>query len=241
MAEKLFTEFPPVPKQTWEEAIIKDLKGADYQKKLVWKTMEGFSVQPYYRAEDLKDLKTLNSEAGQFPFIRGTKTNNTWLIRQDYLVMGNFKKANALALDGMMKGVTAVGYDLTETLKVSKDELRTLLKGFSFKAVEINFKGCKDLSLLRNFIAIVKEEGVKPADVRASFDYDPLKEMNLVGRYAKSAAVKQLREAIELSIEYPNISVIGIYAYLFNNAGSTITQELAYGMSMGSEYLNLLQ
>lgn len=241
MAEKLFTEFPPVPKQTWEDAIIKDLKGADYQKKLVWKTMEGFSVQPYYRAEDLKDLKTLNSEAGQFPFIRGTKTNNTWLIRQDYLVMGNFKKANALALDGMMKGVTAVGYDLTETLKVSKDELRTLLKGFSFKAVEINFKGCKDLSLLRNFIAIVKEEGVKPADVRASFDYDPLKEMNLVGRYAKSAAVKQLREAIELSIEYPNISVIGIYAYLFNNAGSTITQELAYGMSMGSEYLNLLQ
>ncbi len=241
MAEKLFTEFPPVPKQTWEEAIIKDLKGADYQKKLVWKTMEGFSVQPYYRAEDLKDLKTLNSEAGQFPFIRGTKTNNTWLIRQDYLVMGNFKKANALALDGMMKGVTAVGYDLTETLKVSKDDLRTLLKGFSFKAVEINFKGCKDLSLLRNFIAIVKEEGVKPADVRASFDYDPLKEMNLVGRYAKSAAVKQLREAIELSIEYPNISVIGIYAYLFNNAGSTITQELAYGMSMGSEYLNLLQ
>ena len=241
MAEKLFTEFPPVPKQTWEEAITKDLKGADYQKKLVWKTMEGFSVQPYYRAEDLKDLKTLNSEAGQFPFIRGTKTNNTWLIRQDYLVMGNFKKANALALDGMMKGVTAVGYDLTETLKVSKDELRTLLKGFSFKAVEINFKGCKDLSLLRNFIAIVKEEGVKPADVRASFDYDPLKEMNLVGRYAKSAAVKQLREAIELSIEYPNISVIGIYAYLFNNAGSTITQELAYGMSMGSEYLNLLQ
>lgn len=241
MAEKLFTEFPPVPKQTWEDAIIKDLKGADYQKKLVWKTMEGFSVQPYYRAEDLKNLKTLNSEAGQFPFIRGTKKDNTWLIRQDYLVMGNFKKANALALDGMMKGVTAVGYDLTETIKVSKDELRTLLKGFSFKAVEINFKGCKDLSLLRNFIAIVKEEGVKPADVRASFDYDPLKEMNLVGRYAKSAAVKQLREAIELSIEYPNISVIGIYAYLFNNAGSTITQELAYGMSMGSEYLNLLQ
>ena len=106
MAEKLFTEFPPVPKQVWEDAIVKDLKGADYQKKLVWRTMEGFSVQPYYRAEDLKGLKEVGGKAGEFPFVRGTKDDNNWLIRQDYLVGKDFKAANALALDGMMKGVT---------------------------------------------------------------------------------------------------------------------------------------
>ena len=54
MAEKLFTEFPPVSTAAWEEVITKDLKGADYEKKLVWKTYDGFSVRPYYRAEDLQ-------------------------------------------------------------------------------------------------------------------------------------------------------------------------------------------
>ena len=54
---KLFSEFPPVSTEQWEEVINKDLKGADYEKKLVWKTIEGFKVKPYYRAEDLQNLE----------------------------------------------------------------------------------------------------------------------------------------------------------------------------------------
>ena len=240
MAEKLFTEFPPVPKEVWEEAIVKDLKGADYQKKLVWRTMEGFSVQPYYRAEDLKGLKNVGGKAGEFPFVRGTKDDNTWLIRQDYLVKNDFKKANALALDGMMKGVTAVGFDLSETEKVLKGDMKALLKDIELKAVEVNFKGCKDLNVLKNFIAIVKEQKVKASAVRASFDYDPLKVLNATGMYSKADAAKLLVKAVEMVAEFPLITVVGVYSYAFNDAGSTITQELAYGMNMGSEYLNLL-
>ena len=240
MAEKLFTECPPVPKEVWEEAIVKDLKGADYQKKLVWRTMEGFSVQPYYRAEDLKGLKNVGGKAGEFPFVRGTKDDNTWLIRQDYLVKNDFKKANALALDGMMKGVTAVGFDLSETEKVLKGDMKALLKDIELKAVEVNFKGCKDLNVLKNFIAIVKEQKVKASAVRASFDYDPLKVLNATGMYSKADAAKLLVKAVEMVAEFPLITVVGVYSYAFNDAGSTITQELAYGMNMGSEYLNLL-
>jgi len=33
--ERLFDEFPPVLKEEWEEKIITDLKGADYNKKLI--------------------------------------------------------------------------------------------------------------------------------------------------------------------------------------------------------------
>ena len=84
MANKLFTEFPPVTTEQWDEVIIKDLKGADYDKKLVWKTHEGFAVRPYYRAENLKDIKFLGTMPGQFPFVRGTVNSNEWLTRQDY-------------------------------------------------------------------------------------------------------------------------------------------------------------
>ncbi len=45
----LAEEFPPVPTAAWEAAIARDLKGADYEKKLVWRTEEGLAVRPYYR------------------------------------------------------------------------------------------------------------------------------------------------------------------------------------------------
>ena len=82
MAEKLFTEFPPVSTTAWEEVITKDLKGADYEKKLVWKTYDGFSVRPYYRAEDLQGLKYVGKNPGEFPFVRGTRQNNKWFINE---------------------------------------------------------------------------------------------------------------------------------------------------------------
>ena len=71
--DKLFSEFPPVSTEKWEEVIMADLKGADYTKRLVWKTLDGFDVQPYYRAEDLKGLNLHPS----------TKETNNWDIRQD--------------------------------------------------------------------------------------------------------------------------------------------------------------
>ena len=52
--EKLFSDFPEVSTQEWMDKIQVDLKGADYEKKLVWKTNEGFKVKPFYRQEDLK-------------------------------------------------------------------------------------------------------------------------------------------------------------------------------------------
>ena len=53
--ERLFTEFPSVATEDWKNKIIEDLKGVDYDKKMIWKTGEGFNVKPFYRKEDLPD------------------------------------------------------------------------------------------------------------------------------------------------------------------------------------------
>ena len=67
--------------------IQEDLKGADYEKKLVWKTIEGFKVKPYYTAEDLRNLQYLKQEPGCFPFCEGKENRrNAWEIRQDFRV-----------------------------------------------------------------------------------------------------------------------------------------------------------
>ena len=71
--EKLFSDFSPVSTQQWMDKINVDLKGADFEKKLVWRTNEGFKVKPFYRLEDLEGLRTTNSLPGEFPYLRGTK------------------------------------------------------------------------------------------------------------------------------------------------------------------------
>ena len=79
--KKLFDKFPPVTTEEWMERIHTDLKGADFNKKLVWKTNEGFEVNPLYRMEDVDKLLYINSVPGEYPYIKGTRyDNNSWLI-----------------------------------------------------------------------------------------------------------------------------------------------------------------
>ena len=103
--EKLFEQFPGVTYEEWRAKVEADLKGADFEKKLVWRTNEGFNVQPIYRAEDIADLKTTDSLPGEFPFVRGTRTDNDWLTRQEILD-AEPAAANATARDVLTKGVT---------------------------------------------------------------------------------------------------------------------------------------
>jgi len=67
----LKAEFPPVSTETWEQTIIADLKGADYEKKLVWKTEEGLSVRPYYRSENLPAALPARRESADWTALEG--------------------------------------------------------------------------------------------------------------------------------------------------------------------------
>ena len=78
----LSQDFPPVATGTWEAAIAKDLKGADYDKKLVWRTEEGLAIRPYYRREALTGLDAqLRTAPDHYPFVRGT--GRSWDIAQN--------------------------------------------------------------------------------------------------------------------------------------------------------------
>ena len=101
MAEQklnLLADFPAISTQEWKDKIIADLKGADFDKKLVWKTSEGFNVMPFYRQEDLENIPTKDVAPAQFPYVRSTKLDNEWLVRQD-IDACCAKEANAKALD----------------------------------------------------------------------------------------------------------------------------------------------
>ncbi len=243
MAKKLFTEFPPVSTEKWDEVIIADLKGADYEKKLVWKTHEGFAVRPYYRAENLKDIKFIGTMPGQFPFVRGTVNTNEWLTRQDYCLCGGASKANAQALDGLAKGVQSIGFCIDGSKPLSVADYETLLKGICISSVEVNFCEVRPkiaVETISNFIKYVASKGVKPEEVRASFDVSPLHVLTTKGYFCQNKAYDIVAECIKAVKDYSNVRVINVEAFDFNDAGASIVQELAFAVAIGSDYVEAL-
>ena len=106
----LAQDFPPVPTALWEAAIAKDLKGADYEKRLVWRTDESVAVRPYYRAENLAGLEAQTQTApGQFPFARGS--GKPWEAADAVPSGANVIRADELAEAGA-NAVQQLGYAL---------------------------------------------------------------------------------------------------------------------------------
>ena len=234
--QKLFTEFPAVTTQEWEEVIAKDLKGADYQKKLVWRTMEGFNVRPYYRAEDLEKIRHLGSGPGKFPYVRGVEENNNWLVRQTVKAESP-AEANKHALDALMKGADSICFKVKKDF--SAEDLEKLLSGIDIKAVEINFEGCGVKVAAEYFMAKVEKMGLAPEEVCASFNIDPIgKKLTLKGRKCGAdIAESGIVDLIKKYHQYYRVRFVGVNGTVFNNCGSTIVQELALSLSAAHEYL----
>lgn len=219
--------------EQWEAVIEKDLKGADYNKKLVWKTAEGFSVKPYYRAEDLKGITWMGVKPNEFPYVRGTKAEgNSWLIRQDVMV-GDIREANAEALDAIKRGANSIGFHLEFDKLYSIPEISSLLNGIDPKSVEINFYNNKYHLPLLEMIS-------KIPNLRGSLNYDPFTRYIRRGTWFITEKTDIELACILVQAEIPNLQTIGINSHVFTNAGSTIVQEMGISLAVAVEYLDKL-
>ena len=236
--EKLFTEFPPVPTEKWEEVITADLKGADYERKLVWRTGEGFNVRPYYRAENLEGIQFLGSQAGEFPFVRGTRTHNRWHVHQTVAVECP-KEANAEALKLLNSGVDSLGFSIAKEGFTAAD-LDELLREISIPAVELTFCGVQTGNVAGLVLDKLEKEGLM-ADAHVAFCIDPLvKGLSQKGDFCSPDGEKcfaKIVSLIERTREYKHIRIVTVSAGIFSNAGSTIVEELAFALSAGNDYL----
>ena len=238
--EKLFSDFPSVSTQEWMDKITADLKGADYEKKLVWKTNEGFKVKPFYRQEDLEGLKTTEGLPGQFPYIRGNKKDdNTWFIRQD-ITVEDPAEANAKALDILNKGVDSLGFKVKAS-QLNIEYIRTLLKDICCECVELNFRTCQrhTQQLAELLDTYFKEKGYDPEKLYGSVNFDPVSKMLQKGKDT-SPIISQAKGLVETLAGYPHFQCIAVNSVMLNNSGAYIYQELGYALAWGNEYLNRL-
>jgi len=238
--EKLFSDFPGVSTEAWMEKITADLKGADFEKKLVWKTNEGFKVKPFYRQEDLEGLKTTEGLPGQFPYLRGTKKDdNTWFVRQDIKVECA-KEANAKALDLLNKGVDSLGFNINKK-DLCPEYIETLLEGICAECVELNFSTCQGatVTLAGLLVEYFTKKGYDLAALKGSINYDPMGKMLAKGK-DMSNYIATAKVLVEIMAALPKYRCITVNAIELNNAGSYIAQELGYALAWGNEYLNAL-
>ncbi len=241
MAEKretLFDMFSPVSSEEWKAKITVDLKGADFDKKLVWRTNEGFNVQPYYRREDIEGLPAIETLPGEFPYLRGTRDNNDWLIRQR--VQGkNAEEMNTHARHILDRGVESLGIVLRG--EVGAEDLRAILKDVDLKKVEINIECCpgKAVAVAEELVKIVKEAGAEK-EFRGAIDYNPFRRLLKHGLPFPKDAVKEGLALYETVKDIKGLRCFAVDSYMFNNCGAYITQELGYALAWGAEWLTLM-
>jgi methylmalonyl-CoA mutase len=240
--------FPPVTTEQWEAVIQKDLKGADYAKKLLWQTDDGITVKPYYRSEDLKTLDGMDLAPGEFPFTRGTKReSNDWRIREE-IDETDPTKANELALKAIESGAEEIcfvlesGVDgLRGVAAYSVRDMSVLLRSVALDKVPVHFRAgsrAKDV-----YKKLVEALGPRALYLAGSIDYDPLGDLVLTGFSAndRKAMFDKAAEMVRTAkAKAPLFKVLAVRGAAFHEAGSTTVQELGYAIAQAVEYVSEL-
>lgn len=236
---KLFSEFPRVGAKEWKDLIISDLKGGDYNKKMLWKPIDGYEVEPFYTQEQVETFEFMQTMPDDFPFVRGNKSDgNDWVICQT-VDASDIKAANIKALEFVKNGVQGIEFQL-DFLSTEK-ELETLLKGLPLNEISMHFKGSHSYSVLIELLkSYCKKHQIDCANLKGSFNFDSFSYRLLNGDYYNSfednmSELKCLLETVSNSL--PNFKVVTINGQNFHNAGSTLVQELGFTLSLAHEYL----
>ena len=233
--EKLFNEFQPVSSEDWKNKIIEDLKGADYDKKMIWRTAEGFNVNPFYRKEDLP-AGCDNEQPGRYPFTRGNRADNNWLVRLD-IDITDAVEANAKAKKLISEGVDSISFKVKGKL-VTPEYIPALLQDIDAEKVELNFDVChgKVVEFTTLLVEYYRQRGFNLEELRGSINYDPIEKELFAGKVFENYA-EVMKALIEATSAMPKFRCIGVNSGKLNNAGAYIAQELGYALAWGNEYL----
>ena len=214
MSKPLFNDFKEVSSKQWKQLIQVDLKGADYNDTLIWKTNDGINVKPFYHADEFESL----------PDISNTKATE-WKICQAIFV-ANVEKSNEKAVDAIERGAESIKFILPS----HEIQIKDLLVNINLSEVTLFFE-CQFLS----------SEFVK------QFNFFPSKEniliqTDIIGNLAKTGNwftnLKDDHSHFEAILKDTN--AFSVNTSLYQNAGATMVQQLAYALAHSNEYLNHL-
>ncbi|MDX1277385.1 methylmalonyl-CoA mutase subunit beta [Oceanihabitans sediminis] len=213
MNKKLFTGFEKVSSKEWKQKIQVDLKGADYNETLIWKTNQGIDVKPFYHADEF-----------EAPFHK-ISNDIKWSICQSIFVH-DVALSNQKALDVLNRGAESLQFILPNAEVSIKD----LLQNIDLDKTILYFK----LEFLD--AAFVKQLSQIPSKAGIYIFTDIIGNLARTGNWFSN--LKEDHTQFEAIVKETNSFSIDVS--LYQNAGATMVQQLAYALAKTNEYLNLL-
>ncbi len=218
MSKKLFSEFDPVSSKQWKQKIQAELKGADYNDTLVWQSLEGINIRPFYHQDDMPE------EVIPVPGVP-----NSWNVIQHVFIDDETISKNLID-EALSKGAEGI-YITAE-------------KPFDFKQIFSDFPWNEntlycalqflDKAFLENLTAYFKEKNAK-FHLNVDLINHLEKEGNWHHKLEKDHKILQ-----ELVQKFPADAIVGVHLDLYQNAGANCVQQLAYALAHANEYLNFL-
>lgn len=248
--EVSFGEFAPATYAEWREAAVAALKGADFDKKLFTKLVEGITLQPIYNKWD---AHTPVLPAGQFPYRRGTRAlgyaDKPCEIAQS-IAASSPEDFNEKVLNDLARGLTAVNVQLNCKcgLKLRKQaDWDTALKGISLdkQPVYITTGSC-GLGVLSMFLNTCKSSGCNVADLQGGVLYDPVgmavTKGSLCGGKGMCAYYDQMAVMTKWAIaNAPGFQTIGVSGLPYADSGASVFEEVGSMLATAVAYLRVME
>ena len=210
----LFSNFNPVTKQEWLEKVNVDLKGEDFNRKLVWKNLSNIDFQPFYNAED------------KLAYLTNTGENAKALINYRSIEVSSAESANKLAIKAVSEGVTGILFQLKGNVTVA-----TLLNGINLNQIAVSFVLSKEvINFTKDFFAFVEHNNNNNKNLRGYFD------LGIISNYITTGTIdvqqfETLVNVVKLWKDYPNFKTITISGTTYLDSGANQVQEIAYTLN----------
>ena len=251
-------------KKDWEKKVVEELDGAAIDS-LTWQTLEGIDVKPLYTADDLEEISHLDSFPGLPPYVRGPKATmyakRPWTVRQ-YSGFSTAEESNKFYRDNIAGGQTglSVAFDLATHRGYDSDHPRVTgdvgKAGVAIDTVEdmqllfdqiplnkmsvsMTMNGAV-IPIMAMFIVAAEEQGVAQEELNGTLQNDILKEFMVRNTYIypPKPSMRIVADIIAYaSKKLPKFNSVSISGYHMLEAGATCTQELAYTIADGIEYV----
>jgi len=216
MGKQLFNEFESVSAKQWKQQIQYELKGADYNETLVWESPEGIKVKPFYHLDD-DVIKFENLHSDGFQIIQN-------------IFVYDVIKSNQRAIETLERGAESIRF----TLEKEEVNLVDLMQKLPTENVIYYFNL---LFLSSDFIKKVAAFATEK-HYRIVILVDPIGQLAKDGNWFES--LEKDFNALQTSAAF-SIPFLTCKIDLYQNAGATMVQQLAYAMGQVNEYFNRLE
>ncbi|MBD1262733.1 methylmalonyl-CoA mutase small subunit [Maribacter polysiphoniae] len=207
--KSLFSEFPPVTTEQWMERVTADLKGADFDKKLVWKNLSGINIQPCYNFEN------------KITQLKNTGENSQSLVNYRSIVVATAESGNKLALKAVEEGMNGIIFQIKENVSAA-----TLLNGIDLNEISVSFE------LADNAVAFTADviKVAKGKDLKGYIDTGIISNYVTTGSFDGNQ-VEVAAELVKMTADYPNFKAITISGTEYLDSGANQVQEIAYTLN----------